>query len=60
MINGFVSITTWSTQMRNTDFCFDMISPYGLEGARGVMVIVLENGHGDTSSNPDRDWLHFT
>ena len=27
---------------------------------RGVMVIVVVNGHGDTSSNPGRDWLHFT
>ena len=26
----------------------------------GVMVIVVGNGHGDTSSNPGRDWLHFT
>ena len=24
-------------------------------GARGVMVIVVGNGHGDTSSNPGRD-----
>ena len=24
------------------------------EGARGVMVIVVGNGHGDTSSNPGR------
>ena len=23
-------------------------------GARGVMVIVVRNGHGDTSSNPGR------
>ena len=23
------------------------------------MVIVVGNGHGDTSSNPGRDWLHF-
>ena len=23
--------------------------------ARGVMVIVVGNGHGDTSSNPERD-----
>ena len=23
-------------------------------GARGIMVIVVENGHGDTSSNPGR------
>ena len=29
-------------------------------GARGVTVIVVGNGHGDTSSNPGRDWLHFT
>ena len=31
-----------------------------LGGARGVMIIVVGNGHGDTSSNPGRDWLHFT
>ena len=24
------------------------------------VVIVVGNGHGDTSSNPGRDWLHFT
>ena len=29
-------------------------------GARGVMIIVVGNGHGDTSSNPGRDSLHFT
>ena len=29
-------------------------------GARGVMVIAGRNGHGDTSSDPGRDWLHFT
>ena len=28
------------------------------EVARGVMVIVLGNGHGDTSSNSGLDWLH--
>ena len=27
----------------------------GGRGARGVMVIVVGNGHGDTSSNPGRD-----
>ena len=31
-----------------------------LGGARGVVAIVVGNGHGDTSSNPGRDWLHFT
>ena len=29
-------------------------------GARGVMVIFVGNGHGDPSSNPGWDWLHFT
>ena len=27
---------------------------------RGVMVIVVGNEHGDTSSDPGRDLLHFT
>ena len=26
-----------------------------IRGARGVIVIVVENEHGDTSSNPGRD-----
>ena len=29
-------------------------------GVRDVMVIVEGNGHDNTSSNPARDWLHFT
>ena len=29
-------------------------------GTCGVMVIIVGNGHGDTSSNPGLDWLHFT
>ena len=29
-------------------------------GAGGVVVIVVGNGHGDTSLNPGLDWLHFT
>ena len=29
-------------------------------GVRGVIVIVQGNEHGDTSSKPERDWLHFT
>ena len=31
-----------------------------LLSARGVMVIVVGNGHGSMSSNPGRGWLHFT
>ena len=30
------------------------------QGACGVMAIVAGYGHGDTSSNPGPDWLHFT
>ena len=29
-------------------------------GVDGVIVIVVGNGHGDTSSNPGRGWSHFT
>ena len=29
-------------------------------GVHGVMVIVVENGHGDSSSNPAPGLLHFT
>ena len=36
------------------------ISNIYLGGARGVMVIVIGNGHSDTGSNPGQDWLHFT
>ena len=38
----------------------DCIRNTNTGGIRGVMVIVVENGHDDTSSNPGRDWLHFT
>ena len=31
-----------------------------LGGVHGVMAIIAGNGHGDTSSSPWRDWLHFT
>ena len=35
-------------------------NPWCIGGARGVMVIVVGNGHDDSSSNPGRDWLYFT
>ena len=35
-------------------------TPLFLGGARGVMVIVTGYGHGDTSSIPGQDSLHFT
>ena len=40
------------------NICFIMMKCWW--GARGVMVIIVGNGHGDTSSNLGRDWLHFT
>ena len=33
----------------------DSITMFLLGGARGVIVIVVGNGHGDSSSNPGRD-----
>ena len=46
---------TLNTILRSTA----MPPPYFL-GARGVVIIVVGNEHGDTGSNPGRDWLHFT
>ena len=37
----------------------DGIRRYQVNGDHDVMVIVVGNGHGDTSSNPGRDWLRF-
>ena len=37
-----------------------IINLFNHGGSRGVMVIITGNGHGDSSSNPGRDWLHFT
>ena len=30
------------------------------QDTRGVMVINVSNGHGETSSNPGQGWLDFT
>ena len=37
-----------------------VISNHHFGGARGVIVIVVGNEHGDTISNLGRNWLHFT
>ena len=42
-------------QTANKISCIKTSLQFIKEGARGVMVIVVENGHGDTSSNPGRD-----
>ena len=36
------------------DYKIHLMTRLQLGGARGVMVIVVGNGHGDTSSNPRR------
>ena len=43
----------------NTNISGNIIKDYD-EGARGVMVIIVGNEHGDRSSNSGRDLLHFT
>ena len=39
-------------------FLINTLETFG--GDCGVMVIIVGNGHGDTSSNPGWVWLHFT
>ena len=42
------------------DKSIDNVTNLWFGSARGVMVIVVGNGHDDSSSNPGRDWLYFT
>ena len=43
----------------HSKWCISIVrSNYG--GTCGVMFIVVGNEHGDTSSNPRRNWLYFT
>ena len=53
--NYQIGIVIWNSTIVYKLFLLD-----GNGGACGVMVIIVGNGHGDTSSNPGRDWLHFT
>ena len=52
---------TWENYWFTTaDFGGKLITLSYYGGARGVVVVVVGNGHGDTSSKPGFDWLHFT
>ena len=51
IVLGKTSVTAWN----NLSFVL-----FSVGCALGVMVIVVGNRHDDTSSNPGRDWLHFT
>ena len=58
MTSSVPGCTYWGAMMHMCWCEHVYMSMYG--GARGVMAIVVGIGHGDTSSNPGRDWLHFT
>ena len=53
-----VTYSLFTSSFRCTYMHHHQFVSYG--GACGVMIIVIGNGHGDTSSNPRRDRLHFT
>ena len=58
-----LSISTITLSLMCIIYCaiyIDYYNPYFYGCARGVMVIITGNGQGDMSSNPGRDWLHFT
>ena len=57
---NFVSIVNWVDSSIQEPKDYTIKNNERLITARGVMVIVVGNRHGDTSSNPGRDWLHFT
>ena len=50
-------ITTVSFKNIIKKMCLQIIY---IGGSRGVIVIVVGNEHGDKSSNPGRNALHFT
>ena len=53
---------TTRVQILRKDVCFPSCpwKSHKFAGACSVMVSVIGNGRGDTSSNPGRDQLHFT
>ena len=67
IIHSFAHSLWYSGEHKNILFSIDHLFAHNWIAsvitflyARGVMVIVVGNGHGDTSSNPGRGWLHFT
>ena len=63
--NSIIEIDKYSVKSKSkNNKLFGKGNPPGIMqkigGARGIMVIIVGNGHGDTSSNPGRDWLYFT
>ena len=49
------SLKIWIMKITVIPITDRALGPISKKGARGVMVIVVGNGQGDTSSNPGRD-----
>ena len=61
MICGILCRNIWITMLSCVSLTKEHICRYNWVGSDGgVMVIVVGNGHDDTSSNLGREWLHFT
>ena len=61
LMNFFVWFWVLKSYQRKTEKKKKRLSStYIYIWAGGVMVIVVGIGHDDTSSNSERDWLHFT
>ena len=54
----FIGVNDFNWNPKNRHYRSTVLFPKW--GARGAMVIVVGNGHGDKSSNPGWDWLYFT
>ena len=59
MVDSVNSFILGDNRVTNSDIS-EQLETIDQAGARGVVVIVVGNGHDDPSSNPGRDWLHFT
>ena len=54
------ALAIWVSIIIKEDYVLSCTPFYILLVHNGVMVIIAGNGHGDMSSNPGQDWLHFT
>ena len=57
--NDIVKLATLAEGDPKAHFSTAITPKYILGGARSVMVIVTGYGHGNMSSIPVQDWLHF-
>ena len=57
-LSGFIKVSAF--QSPDHLVSHRVVPTWSSRYRRGVVVIAVGNEHGDTSSNPGRDWLHFT